>query len=175
MPAEDLPTPGFFVDNDTINLFKESMDQLIADMGQKFTLFLDPIKTNCPNCGFDARRGKSNNVYTTSPAGPKRFKDGRICPWCKGKGQLFVEQTIQYTGILDPTKKGVDKALEDLGMSATENAIRTITVFESFQEIKDASSASIRGEQFKLLAGPVILGLRDDQFVDTIWQKIPRK
>lgn len=171
MTSENLPAPGNFVDTALKNLFDSEMRKLLADVGQPLVLHMPPETTQCPNCVYDRRRNRSAGIYT--PGGPKPFERGQACPFCKSKGLLFTHRKENFTAILDPTKKTIEEKAQELGFRATENAIRSITVIETFQDIKDARLATIGNESYRLLAGPVKIGLGAEQFVDTIWDKQP--
>ncbi len=87
MGKESLPSAGRFVDNALVDLFTETIEQLIADMGRKVIIYLPPSASGCPNCfiGFD---GTSNGVYDSNNpfalGGPLNipFPNGGVCPVC---------------------------------------------------------------------------------------------
>lgn len=44
------PSSGIYVDDALVTTYKESITQLITDLGRKFTLHLPPQQIDCPNC-----------------------------------------------------------------------------------------------------------------------------
>jgi len=48
---ESLPPKGGFFDDNLQNLYEDSIDQLISDLGYVITLYLPPTEEECPNCG----------------------------------------------------------------------------------------------------------------------------
>jgi len=144
--------------------FKAGMDTVLLG-GRDITLHLPPAKTACPfGCKF-------NSTYN-------RFLglDGKMCRTCKGQGFLVEpRQTIYRANIRWTNETLASKRAggEDTPAGRiSENLIRTKTVIESLNHIKQALSADIDGTNCILWEEPRPHGWGGQLFyVTSFWQK----
>ena len=170
---ESLPPPGEFVNNALQQEFEGSIDQLLADLGYRITLYFEPSASGCPNCrrGPD---GESDGIYTDSDnpfsAGQYNipFPDGSQCPVCKGSNKILTQQSQDYTALIqyNPT----DIEFEDTGREPAQ-VVRTKTQIVAFNDIKRTVKAKIEGEFYVLIREPVRTGLQVRSHVRAWWQK----
>jgi hypothetical protein len=170
--AENLPQRGGFFDENLQQLYEDSIDQLIADLGYTVTLYLPASEADCPNCGtgWDL---KSNGVYNTSnPHSDSRnqfFPAGGTCPVCKGEGKLFTEATVNYTALVknnpkewDTSETGVDKM----------QVVRLKTRVEALEDVKNAKHCKVEGALYKMIQDPVKTGLQTRTYLVSYWQRM---
>jgi len=177
MGKENLPAPGFYVDNDLAQLFSDTIDQLISDMGRNVTLYLPPISSGCPNClmGFD---NSSQGIYNTSnPYGPgpynKQFPDGGICPVCKGTHEIRTAKTATYKALISRDPR--DKEFSAIGKEFERNNIyRTKMQIVAYEDLKIAEKALIDGDMCVPIRDPIRRGLRDLKYVQVWWRKMDK-
>ena len=171
--AENLPPAGRFVDQPLKDQFKETIDQVIADLGRPVRLFFQPSASGCPNC-FAGPDGSSNGLYDSSNVNPvggrlnKPFPNGGICPVCKGSHEILTEQSVIYTATIGRASKDLDFSQEGV---FPENVVTTKMQIVAFEDIKRSTKALIDGEIFTLLRDPVKTGLQDLFYVRAYWVK----
>jgi len=157
----------------TMNFFMNGA--LINQLGKNVHLEFDPIKTPCPNCTFDTVRNRSTGIYI--PGGPREFKRGRKCPWCKGRGLLETSVTkcikclIKWNpsdainfGISVNQKKGIVRLKTFL--SEADDLSRANTIISNFDI---AGQMKLR---VKLIQGPIPVGLREDRYCISFWELV---
>ena len=91
---------AFQISENLIRVYQDGIDSIIDQLGRDVTLILPQKEDDCPNCGYDAMRKRSNNKYNASnpnPAGPlnKPFVNGQVCPVCQGRGKLKSTKRIK--------------------------------------------------------------------------------
>lgn len=132
-------------------------------------------KLLCPNCIFDPNLKKSANKYKTG--GPINFSNNNICPYCNGIGYYgeTVNESVDLAVIWEYNKfmnfpKGVN--LPD-GLVQT---ISSVQLLPDFRKCKSMSvtypSSNNKTHEFKLYGEPNPVGLGDNLYVVTTWQKI---
>jgi|SaaInlV_135m_DNA_1039713.scaffolds.fasta_scaffold01212_4 hypothetical protein len=171
---ESLPPKGGFFDDNLQNLYEDSIDQLISDLGYVITLYLPPTEEECPNCGvgFDLR---SDGVYNTSNPNPtsdpknQYFPAGATCPVCRGSHALLTEDSVEYTALIKYTPN--EWEMGETGIDKTE-VVRLKTRIEALEEIKIAKMAKIEGSLYKLISDPVKTGLQVRTYLKSFWQRI---
>jgi hypothetical protein len=176
MGVESLPTPGKFVDDNLVQLYQDSIDQLIADLGQTITLYLPPTASGCPNClaGFD---GSSQGIYdNTNPftlggAFHKPFPNGGLCPVCKGTHLIKTPRTAQYTALIQSAPKDVDYTAYGKSVKP-QNVFKTKTLLVAIEDIKITEKALIDSELCVILGDPIRRGLRDRRYTQALWERI---
>lgn len=176
MGQENLPTPGLFVDDNLVNLYGTSIDQLISDLGNPITLYLPPVGSGCPNClaGFD---GSSKGIYDNTNPFPlngqyhRPFPTNGLCPVCKGTHKIYTSNTVQYTALIKAAPKDLDYTAYGKGI-LPQNTYRTKTKLVAFDDIKIAEKALIDGEICTRLMDPVKKGLRDRRYAVCWWQRL---
>jgi len=171
--AESLPPAGRYVDDSLKSLFKETIDQLIADLGRPVILYFEPTASGCPNCirGFD---GSSRGTYNTSnPFGVGRynrnFPNGGVCPICKGTNSILSENSTTYTCNITRTPKDID--YDAVGENPT-NVYKTKCQLVGYHDIQKCEKALIDGEMCVRLRDPMKTGLQTLAYVICWWKKI---
>jgi rubredoxin len=172
--AENLPAQGGYFDASLQQLYEDSIDQLIADLGYQVTLNLPSTETECPNCGVGWDL-KSDGVYETSHAYPttdprnQYFPAGATCPVCQGSHKLFAESSIQYTALV----KNNPKEWETDAAGITKmSVVRLKTRVEALEDIKNSKSALIEGVLYKMIQDPTKTGLQTRTYVVSYWQRM---
>jgi hypothetical protein len=79
------------VDDDVRQLVEDGISDLIDQLGKDCKLVYPGRTIDCNNCGLDPATRKSNNIYTLG--GPQPFRNGTICPKCRGAGTVTTQAT----------------------------------------------------------------------------------
>ena len=66
-------------------------DAFIDTLGKSCTLLYPAKVTECTNCYYDARTGRSTGIYKSG--GPNPFPNNSFCPVCGGAGRVTTEVT----------------------------------------------------------------------------------
>lgn len=173
---ESLPTAGRFVSTELRELFDDSLDQMIADIGREVKLFFPPTASGCPNC-FSGPDRRSNGIYdTANPFGlgqfNKPFPNGSTCPVCRGSHQILTESSTTYTGLLKWNPEDID--VTPYGHNPA-NVVRTKTQAFAKEDIKRATKAMIDGEVVVRITDGVPAGLgsvtKAPRYVKAFWVK----
>ena len=171
---ESLPPAGKFVDDSLKTLFKETIDQVIADLGRTVTLYFSPSASGCPNC-FAGPDGSSNGLYDGANPFPlggafnKPFPTGGRCPVCKTSHKILTEQSKDYTANIGRAPKDSDFTQEG---TSPENVVTTKMQIVAFDDIKRSKKALIDGELYVLLRDPIKTGLQNLDYVRAFWRKL---
>ena len=156
-----------------IAIYQSRIDALINQLGKAVRLIFDPILTPCPNCLYDVLRKRSNGIYRTG--GPRPFKRGRKCPYCKGRGlnETAVEKCIQCLLKWNPQ----DAENYGISISSTKGIVRMKTFLTSADDMMQAKTAianyDIKSQMklnVKLIRGPIPVGLREDRYCISFWE-----
>lgn len=173
MADQGLPPPGRFITDGLVNLFKDRIAQLIADLGRDVTLILTPLQVDCPNCSFDFNNQRSSNIYTSNASGDalnKSFPRGQKCPVCQGKGKLSFSRTIVQQSLI-----GFGPAPEEFDYKAygltPDQVLRTKNKLDIISDLEAAQYAIIDGFECEKVTVPRKTGLRDLAFVVTYWKR----
>jgi len=169
------PFASIQVEDSLIKIYQSRIDALINQLGKNVTLEFDPILTACPNCTFDRIRKRSTGIYR--PGGPRPFRRGRKCPWCKGRGLLETPVTkcikclikwhpkdAKNYGISIVSKKGVVRLKTFL--TEADDLIRAKTIIANADIITQIKL------RVKLIKGPIPVGLREDRYCISFWELI---
>jgi hypothetical protein len=171
--AENLPAAGAFVDNNLVNLFTDTIEQLMADLGRAITLRLPALTLDCPNCGWDHIHQRSNNIYTANASGTtlnKSFPPGQRCPVCRGAGKLQFKRDTTYTALIGKNPNAEEFDYTAYGL-VPDIVVRTKTVGTSFSDMEIAQFAIIDGDEYERVTFPQKTGLRDLNFVKVYWKR----
>jgi len=171
-PALD-PTASIQIKPALIAIYQSRIDALINQLGKNVRLIFDPVLTPCPNCFYDTLRKRSNGIY--QEGGPRPFKRGRKCPYCKGKGlnETSVEKCIKCLLKWNPEN------VENYGISIAgkKGIVRMKTFLTSADDMMQAKTAianyDIRSRMklnVKLISGPIPVGLREDRYCISFWE-----
>ena len=173
-PALD-PTAAIQIPSTLIDIYQSRIDALINQLGKNITVEFDPVREDCPNCGFDPIRKRSNGIYT--PGGPRPFGRGRKCPYCKGHGFL---ETVERKCIKCLVKWS-PREVQQYGININEHKaiVRLKTHLTQADDLKRAKTvivdADISGTvklRAKLIKGPTPVGLREDRYCVSFWELI---
>lgn len=171
--GENLPSTNKYVTDALKDLFVETIDQLIVDLGRTITLYFEPSASGCPNCGMGPD-GKSNGVYNASNPFPlneqyhRVFPDGSICPICRGSHKILTEQSQNYTALINRAPKDLD--YEAIG-AIPQNVYTTKCQVVAYDDIKRAKFAIIDGERCVRIRMPTKTGLKDLKYVKGWWKR----
>lgn len=175
MGNQNLPSAGKYVDDDLVDLYGTTIDQLISDMGRNVTLYLPPTASGCPNCkpGFDGSSqgtAPASNPFTGSPYNVN-FPTGGVCPVCKGTHQILTENTETYKMLIQREPKDLD--YQQWGKDVDpRNVYRLKCKVVVFEDIMRAEKANIDGAMCLKARDPVKTGLRDIRYVKSWWMKM---
>ena len=169
------PTASIQIKPSLIEIYQNRIDALINQLGKNVRFIFDPTLTPCPNCLFDTLRKRSNGIYRTG--GPRPFKRGRKCPYCKGRGLLetSVEKCIKCLVKWSP------RELKDYGISIEnkKGIVRLKTYLTAIDDIIGAKVAIIDYDQTDIvklkvrkIRGPTPVGLREDRYCISFWELI---
>jgi len=173
MADQGLPNAGRFVTAAHKAIFKDRIEQIIADLGRTVTFVLIPRHIDCPNCGWDFTQNRSNNIYTSNASGEtlnKSFPQGQRCPVCHGKGKLEFQRSINHTCLIGAGPPPEEFDYEEFGVKPTDvrrlkNAIAII------EDIQQAQYANIDGVEYEKLTFVRKSGLGDVSFITTYWKR----
>ncbi len=163
------------ISSSLINIYQSRIDALINQLGKNVLLEFDPILTPCPNCKYDTVRKRSLGIYI--PGGPRPFKRGRKCPYCKGRGLLetAVSKCIRCLVKWNP------KDMEDFGISIskTKGVVRLKTFLTEADDLIKANTLIVNYDitnqltlRMRLLKGPTPVGLQEDRYCISFWEFI---
>ena len=167
------PTASIQIKSALIAIYQSRIDALINQLGKNVRLIFDPVLTPCPNCLYDVLRKRSNGIYRTG--GPRPFKRGRKCPYCKGKGlnETSVEKCIKCLLKWNP----MDAENYGISISGKKGIVRMKTFLTSADDMIQAKTAianyDIRSQMklnVKLISGPIPVGLREDRYCISFWE-----
>ena len=90
--ANKFPKLGdFSIPSGIIDAHEWGADSFIDTLGKTCTLIYPAKVTECSNCYYDARTGRSTGIYKTG--GPNPFPNNSFCPICGGEGRITAEVT----------------------------------------------------------------------------------
>lgn len=172
---QNLPTPGAFVDDTLVDLFKTTIRQLIADFGRDVKFFLPATTSGCPNCekGFDGSSqgvSQGSNPYPAGSPFNVSFPTGGICPVCKGTHEIRVENSVIHQSLIARSPEDFDYTQYGKDFDK-RNVIRLKNTIEVFEELKRAGKARIDGDMYVVVGEPVKTGLRDLAFMQSFWKR----
>lgn len=171
MGTEVLPSSGLYIDQALVDTYRESIEQLVSDLGRKVNLHLPPQQIDCANCEYNSVTKRSNNRYTPNASGfNTSFPLGGTCPVCLGAGTLPIYRNFIYTALVRRTPN--DLNYEFYGVDPT-TVLRLKTVLSTYQDLVDAEFVVLDGQKYIKLAEPVLTGLRDNAFVVSFWHRSP--
>lgn len=156
-----------------ISIYQSRIDALINQLGKSVLLEYTPIETPCPNCLYDTMRKRSTGIYRTG--GPRPFKRGRQCPYCKSRGLLEtpVEKCIRCLISWNPN----DSENYDISVSHQKDIVRFKTYTTNFDNLVGAKSAianyDIRDKirlRVKRITAPILVGLRESRYCISFWE-----
>ena len=166
------PTASVQISDALINVYRGAIDSMINQLGKNLFINFPPIVEPCVNCFFDSVRRRSTGIYI--PGGPRPFKRGRQCPWCKGRGFEETPNTKCIFGLI----KWDPKEILNYGIDVSDysGVVRVNTFLTEAVDIIKARTAVIDYDQkeplrlrTKLLKGPVPVGLREDRYCVRCW------
>lgn len=178
MADQALPTPGAFVDDALVELYGETIDQLIADFGRFVTFFQPPIKSGCPNCeqGFDGSSQGIVQISNPFPVGSpfnRPFGVGGFCPVCNGTHKIIIPVSIVYKSSIQRTPKEFDYTQWGKDFDPG-NVVKLKNKVVTFQDVKIALKVLVDGDLYTPIRFPIKTGLRDLRYVQSLWMRIDK-
>lgn len=181
IPNEELSctpvsTSGSIVIPDSlIDIFQGRIDALINQIGKNVTLVFDAGKEVCPNCEFDPIRNRSSG--RPKSGGPRPFRLGRPCPYCKGRG--FVETQNQKC-IKALTRWNPRDAIQyGIVVRRNKDIVRLKTFTTDYDDlvrasyaITNADIASVDRFRVRLKQAPIVTGLRESRYCISFWERV---
>lgn len=173
-PTLDV-TAAIQIKDSLITTYQVHIDALINQLGKNVYLEFDPIFSPCPNCTYDTIRKRSTGIYI--PGGPRPFKRGRRCPYCKGKGLLetAVNKCIKCLIQWNPS----DVVNFGISVSQKKGIVRLKTYLTEADDLARARTVIVNHDivgqmklRVKLIQGPIPVGLREDRYCISFWELI---
>lgn len=183
---------AFEITDNQIRVYQEGIDAIIEQLGKKVVLVGSPNETICPNCYYDGRRKRSTgrrNPNNSNPDGPLKiyFKDGTICPVCRGRGKITVSQnrkeikaTVTWRPkdyVTDPN--GTSQVVLPDGICKIKTYSSYTEDIKNAHEILVAFDEQIEGDpnlaRCKLKSMPAPRGLKFNRYVVVFLEAIQEK
>jgi len=140
--------------------FKNTMNSYINGLNREIYIYLAPNTSECPNCYYDKKSGKSSGVPKVPPSSPTYFVVGR-CPVCLGNGVLTTERRRCIKGLViwNPLGEGMNApTFTEAGYEgATKVQIKTDPCYLDI--IKASHHVDIDGVTCILSNPPIIRGI----------------
>jgi len=160
------------------NLYKSFIDELLRSGSLSLpckliyegSSFLESI-----NCDIDPISHKSSNMYKTG--GPITFADGQICPYCRGIGGSYSENsdTLDLLVIFD-YKYWINFNSK---IHSPDGLVQTISKLEDYPKIKncnkiiiDTNIQNYTESFYQRNSEPEPCGFGDSSYFFTYWKKI---
>ena len=169
------PTAAIQIKASLIETYQDLIDDVIDQLGKNVLLEFDPIRAACPNCEFDLMRKRSTGVYKIG--GPRPFKRGRKCPYCKGRGlvETAVTSTIKCLTKWNP----VDAKNYGVAISQASDIVRLKTYLTDADDLMRAKTIVVNHDivdqmrmRVRMIQGPIPVGLREDRYCISFWELI---
>lgn len=168
-----LPTDAFQVTNELISIYQDRIDAMINQIGKNVILEFDPVQVVCPNCHFDPQRNRSSG--RPKSGGPRPFKRGRQCPYCKGRGFVETPQEKCIKALVRWNPQ--DLATYRISIRGRKSIVRLKTLLTDAVDLERANTLRVDPDQssmvvfrVKKIKGPVLRGLRDDRYAVSFWE-----
>lgn len=181
VPKDELVCPPLDIEasiqisDELIGIYQSRIDALINQLGKNILLEFDPIKEFCPNCFFDTARGRSTGI--PRPGGPRPFKRGRQCPFCKGRGFLETPCVRCIKALLQWNPREIRNY--GLSVELHSGIVRIKTFLTEADDISRAKTIIVNSDiqdQMKLrvkrLMSVIPTGLREDRYCISFWELI---
>jgi hypothetical protein len=149
---------GFYVTDQHVKIYQDTISHLREDLGRLITINLKPIESICSNCEYDSINKRSSSKYKTSPAGPKPFQNGTLCPQCRGAGKLLIPQSKTYQANIRWRLEMLD---ENIDGKVLNGDVKVKVELSAYEDIIAAVDFVIDGVRCTLSESPVKTGLRD--------------
>jgi len=178
MADQNLPTPGAFVDDNLVNLFGITIDQLISDFGRDVTFYQSPIASGCPNCeqGFDGSSQGSTDASNPFPVGSpfnRPFATGGFCPVCNGTHKIFTEDIRIHKSSIQ--RKPKDFEYEQYGKDFDPgNVVKLKNKLLVIEDIRNAQKVLVDGDLYTPIRYVTKTGLRDLRYIQSWWMRIDK-
>lgn len=165
----------FTLTEDIKKIARDSIDDLINQLGKDCRLVYPPVMTPCGNCVYDAIGQKSSNRYLHG--GPIPFSFG-TCPMCNGAGFRAENSTeiIKMLCTIEPKNWFIPVAnvrIPDCDLQ-TKGYLSQVTKVLQCTEmiIQPQIEASLR-QKFKLASAPTDVGnIIQGRYFVAMWTRI---
>lgn len=152
----------FIIDSGIINDYHDLIDGVMTFASKTCTLIYPKHQVECPNCILNPNTGRSSNIYKNG--GPIYFTQG-LCPYCRGDGLIYEEQTESISLVVYWNPKDWHKL--SWTVNIPNNTIQIRSYFTDLQRLKkaeylviDTSLNTYSNYRYKLLGEPVPIGFR---------------
>lgn len=163
---------------DLKNLYKSFIDELLRSGSLSLPcklIYEGSTFVECLNCDIDPISHKSNNTYKTG--GPIVFADGQICPYCRGIGGSYTENSdnIDLLVIFD-YKYWINFNSK---IHSPDGQVQTISKLEDYPKIKncnkiiiDTNIQNYTESFYQRNSEPEPCGFGESSYFFTYWKKI---
>lgn len=160
------------------NLYKSFIDELLRSGSLSLPcqlIYEGSVFTECSNCYLDPLSHKSSNRYKSG--GPLVFSDGQICPYCRGLGGTFTQEsdTIPLLVLFD-YKYWINFNSK---VHSPDGQVQTISKLEDYSKIKncnkiiiDTTIQNYTESYYQRNSEPEPCGLGESSYFFTYWKKI---
>lgn len=171
---------AYYITEEHKTIFKDVLEKLRSDIGRVVLIVKEKdthYMRDCPNCGRDQITGKSNYRYSpTTPypsdvVGPKPFRDGTMCPVCRGEGQIeisgYSQEQIRAKAFIQwftlENKKGLLGSSKDAIPPGIVENLDCRLKFNNryYGDVNDADYFLVDGIKVYSISTPVQRGLGD--------------
>jgi len=169
------PAASIQISDSIITVYQSHMDALINQLSRNVILRFQPQRSPCPNCTWDGSRKRSTGVY--KQGGPRPFKLGRQCPYCKGIGIIETQSEKCIKCLI----KWHPREIENYGISIKriDSIVRLKTYLTEMDDLMRADSAIVDRDiegltklEVRKIRNPVPMGLREDRYCVSFWELI---
>lgn len=159
----------FDITPEIIQTYQDGIDDIIDQLGRIISVSMKPKLVDCPNCGWDSFRKRSNNRYQAG--GPKPFTDGQQCPYCYGKGKLNNVRNVEFKATVAWNPKDFEPFTQG-SVETPRTIVKTKTYIWFRDHIEKCEHAIIEDIVCKLIKKPIPRGLQESRYVVAYWEVI---
>lgn len=168
------PTASVQISDALINVYRGAIDSMINQLGKNLFINFPPIVEPCVNCFFDSVRRRSTGIYISG--GPRPFKRGRQCPWCKGRGFQETQSKKCIKALTQWNPKDMRNYGIDLSADKDVVRIKTLAIYSddlvrAQTIVPNHDIANIINLECSLLKGPILIGLRSSRYCVSFWRR----
>jgi hypothetical protein len=154
----------------TKDRYRDTMRDVIQKLSRKVLVYMQSIKSECPNCYYDKLTDKSTGkcrwtiaevLAKNDPTRYKYFRLGR-CPICNSKGYLEVQRKSWCDCLVswDPAQRGTgNTVIQTPAGTEGSTVVQLKTHPRNYDLFKNCSKIIIDGVTCKLSRPPMLRGL----------------
>ena len=161
------------ITNEAKELYGEAIDELIRGLGVECLLLYKGAKWNpCSNCHVNPQTGQSTGTY--KEGGPISFDTG-VCPHCKGRGMIPLENTENIVlGVIWDDKKFMGTKINKGSQS-----VQTLCAVEHYPKLKatsqlivDVNVMDYSKNTFERDGEPYFAGFGNSNYIFLTWKRV---